>query len=154
MTKASQSPFGGGGHAYAGHSTCDGGLLVDRSPMHTVTIDPDKRILRVGTGATWGEFDREAQVFKLGSTAGTVSTVGVAGYTLGGGTGYLARTHGLAADNLLGADVVTATGELVRASETENPELFWGIRGGGGNFGIATSFEVALHPVGPQVLAG
>lgn len=144
----------GGGHDYAGRSSCDGSVLVDLSPMNRVEIDPEGMIARVQAGATWGDFDREAQAFELGTTAGTVSTVGVAGFTLGGGTGYLARTHGLATDNLLGAEIVTVAGELVRASETENPDLFWGIRGGGGNFGIATSFEFALHPLGPQVLAG
>ncbi|MFT4883137.1 MAG: FAD/FMN-containing dehydrogenase [Natronomonas sp.] len=144
----------GGGHNVAGKAVCDGGLMIDLSPMNRVRVDPDAQVARVGGGATWGDFDHEAQSFGLATTGGIVSTTGVAGVTLGGGLGYLARTYGLAQDNLRSIDVVTAEGELVTASEDENSELFWGMRGGLGNFGIATSLEFDLHEVGPEVLAG
>ena len=144
----------GGGHDYAGRSSGSGSVLVDLSLMNRVSVDREERIAQVQTGATWGEVDREAQKFGLAGTGGTVSTVGVAGHVLGGGSGHLTRAHGLAIDNLLSVEVMTATGEMVRASATENPDLFWGIRGGGGNFGVATSFDLLLHPVGPQVLGG
>jgi FAD/FMN-containing dehydrogenase len=143
-----------GGHDYAGNSAARGGLLVDLSGLKSVEIDPASMQARVAAGVTWGEFDLAAQGHGLATTGGTMSTVGVAGFTLGGGEGWLSRKHGIAADNLIGADVVTADGRVVRASAHENPDLFWGLRGGGGNFGIVTSFEYALHPVGPEVVAG
>lgn len=144
----------GGGHNIAGKAVCDDGLLIDLSQMNNVHVDPEARIARVGGGATWGDFDQEAQAFGLATTGGIVSTTGVAGLTLGGGLGHLDRKYGLAHDNLRSVDLVTADGELVQASENENPELFWGIRGGGGNFGIVTSFEFNLHDVGPELLTG
>jgi FAD/FMN-containing dehydrogenase len=144
----------GGGHDYAGNTVAEGGLLIDLSPMDSVRVDPDRRRAVVGPGARWGQVDLATQQYGLATPGGTVSTVGVAGLTLGGGSGWLTRKHGLAADNLIGAEVVTAAGEVVRADERENADLFWGLRGGGGNFGVVTSFEYRLHPVGPEVLAG
>jgi FAD/FMN-containing dehydrogenase len=144
----------GGGHDYAGNTVAEGGLLIDLGPMKAVEVDVPGRRVTVGAGCTWRDVDEATQPHGLATTAGTVSTVGVSGFTLGGGLGWLARKHGLAADNLLGADVVTASGEVVRADETHNPDLFWAIRGGSGNFGVVTSFELALHEVGPDVLAG
>ncbi|AZH25156.1 FAD-binding oxidoreductase [Haloplanus aerogenes] len=141
----------GGGHNVAGNALCDG-LVIDLSPMDGVRVDPEARIARVGAGATWGDVDHETQAFGLATTGGIVTTTGVAGLTLGGGLGYLARKFGLAHDNLRSMDVVTAEGELVHASPEENPDLFWGMRGGGGNFGVATSFEFDLHEVGPEIL--
>jgi FAD/FMN-containing dehydrogenase len=144
----------GAGHNIAGSGVCEGGLQIDLSLMKSVRIDPARRTARVEPGATLADFDREAQAFGLATPLGINSTTGVAGLTLGGGFGWLSRGLGLTIDNLLSADVVTAAGELVTASETENADLFWGLRGGGGNFGVVTSFEFKLHPVGPQVLAG
>ena len=144
----------GGGHGVAGHAVCDGGLVVDLSPMKGIRVDPVARTARAEAGVLWGELDRETQLFGLATVGGIVTHTGIAGLTLGGGIGWLMRKHGATVDNLVSADVVTADGELVRASEEESPDLFWGIRGGGGNFGIVTSFEYRLHPVGPIVLAG
>ena len=144
----------GGGHDFAGNSVCDGGLMLDLSRMRGVSVDPDARRAQAGGGATWRDMDHATQPFGLATTAGTGSGAGVAGVTLGGGTGHLARRQGLALDNLVAAQVVTAGGELLQASDDENSDLFWAIRGGGGNFGVATSLEYRLHPVGPEVLAG
>ena len=144
----------GGGHNIAGSALSDGGLLIDLAPMRSVRVDPWSRTAEVEPGATLGDFDREAQAFGLATPLGINSTTGVAGLTLGGGFGWLSREHGMTVDNLIGADVVIASGELVRASEAENPDLFWGLRGGGGNLGVVTSFRFRLHEVGPEVFAG
>jgi hypothetical protein len=141
----------GGGHNYAGKSVCDGGLMIDLSPMKSVRVDPQGKTVRAEAGVTWGEFDRETQAFGLATTGGLVSTTGIAGLTLGGGLGWLMGNYGLACDNLISVDVVTADGRLLTASKSRNEDLFWGLRGGGGNFGIATSFEFQLHPVGPML---
>jgi FAD binding domain/Berberine and berberine like len=142
-----------GGHNVAGKAVCDGSLMLDLSPMKGMRVDPARRRARAQSGLTLGEFDHETQAFGLATPLGVVSMTGIAGLTLGGGLGWLNGKHGLACDNLLSADVVTADGRLLTASEEENEDLFWGIRGGGGNFGVVTSFEYRLHPVGP-VLAG
>ncbi|HUF29408.1 MAG TPA: FAD-binding oxidoreductase [Gemmatimonadaceae bacterium] len=144
----------GGGHSFAGKSVCDGGLMIDLSLMRAVRVSPDGGTVHVQGGATWADVDHETQAFGLATTGGLISHTGVAGLTLGGGVGWLARKHGLACDNLLSADVVTAAGQFVHASEGENPDLFWGLRGGSGNFGVVTSFEFQVHPVGPEVLGG
>jgi FAD/FMN-containing dehydrogenase len=144
----------GGGHNIAGNAVCDGGLMIDLTQMKSVRIDPSGRTARVEPGVTLGEFDREAQAFGLATPVGINSTTGVAGLTLGGGFGWLSRKYGLTIDNLLSADVVTADAKFVHADVNENADLFWAIRGGGGNFGVVTSFEFRLHPVGPQVLSG
>jgi FAD/FMN-containing dehydrogenase len=144
----------GGGHSNAGHSSINGGLLIDLSPMKDIEVDPVTKTARVQPGVRWGEFNPVAEAHGLATPGGTVSSVGVAGFTLGGGTGYLVRKYGMAIDNLLSVEVVTADGRFARASSEENPDLFWAIRGGGGNFGVVTSFEFRLHEVGPQVLAG
>src|SRR5262245_36108949 len=143
-----------GGHNIAGNAVCDGGLMLDLSQMRSVRIDPIARTARVEPGATLGDFDKEAQAFALATPVGINSTTGIAGLTLGGGFGWLSRSLGLAIDNLISADVVTADGKMVRASAEEDADLFWAVRGGGGNFGVVTSFEYKLHPVGPEVLAG
>ena len=139
----------GGGHNVSGAAVCDGGLMIDLSPMKGARVDPARRTALAQPGLTWAEFDREAQAFGMATTGGTVSDTGIAGLTLGGGIGWLGRKHGLACDNLLSADVVTAAGDFVTASREENSDLFWGLRGGGGNFGVVTSFQYRVHPVGP-----
>jgi hypothetical protein len=144
----------GGGHSAAGYGTCDDGIVIDLSPMRSVRVDPATRTARAGGGATWGDFDRETQAFGLAVTGGRFSTTGIAGLTLGSGSGWLERKCGLTADNLLSADVVTADGQLLTASARQNADLFWGLRGGGGNFGVVTSFEYRLHEVGPIILGG
>lgn len=144
----------GGGHNVAGTAICEGGVVIDLSPMKGMWVDPRARVARAQPGLLWGEFDHETQTFGLATPGGIVTHTGIAGLTLGGGLGWLMRRHGLTADNLLSADVVTADGALVRASAEEHADLFWGLRGGGGNFGIVTSFEYRLHAVGPTVLAG
>jgi FAD/FMN-containing dehydrogenase len=144
----------GGGHSIPGFSTVDDGVVIDLSPMKAIRIDVDRRTVVAEGGLTWAELDAATQETGLATTGGLVSSTGVAGFTLGGGIGWLMRKHGLACDNLRSAEVVTADGEVVRASADENPDLFWGLRGGGGNFGIVTSFEFDLHPVGPTVTAG
>ena len=144
----------GGGHNVAGTAVCDDGIVIDLSGMRAVWVDPAGRTARVQGGALWGGVDHETQAHGLATTGGIVGHTGVAGLTLGGGIGYLMRKHGLTVDNLLAAEVVTAEGSIVRASADEHPDLFWALRGGGGNFGVVSSFRFALHPVGPTVMAG
>jgi len=143
----------GGGHNVAGLAVCNGGLMIDLSQMKSVLVDPVKHAARAEPGVTWGEFDHETQAFGLATTGGIVNDTGIAGLTLGGGLGWLAGKYGATCDNLLSADVVTADGKFLRASATENSDLYWGLRGGSGNFGVVTSFEYRLHSVG-QMLAG
>src|SRR4051794_16041913 len=144
----------GGGHSVPGFSTIQGGMLIDLGPMDGVRVDPVAKRAVVGPGCRWRDVDAETQEFGLGTTGGLVSDTGIAGFTLGGGIGHLMRRHGLALDNLVGCDVVTADGRFVHCDEQTEPELFWGLRGGGGNFGIVTAFEYAVHPVGPMVYGG
>lgn len=144
----------GGAHSIAGFSTCDDGIVIDLSSMKGAVVDPVRRRVVAQAGMTWGDLDHETQAFGLAVTGGLISTTGISGFTLGGGVGWLLRRHGLASDNLTAAEVVTADGRVVRADAHEHPELFWALRGGGGNFGVVTSLEYRLHPVGPQVLGG
>jgi FAD/FMN-containing dehydrogenase len=144
----------GGGHSFPGYSTCDGGLVIDLSPMRSVDVRPDTRIARVAGGAWGAHVDAAAQKQALATTLGQISNTGVAGLTLGGGFGWLARRFGLACDNLINVELVTADGKVRRVSAHDEPDLFWALRGGGGNFGVATSFEYRLHPLNPTVIAG
>lgn len=143
----------GGGHNVAGNATCDGGIVIDLSPMKGIRIDPSRRLIEAEPGLTWGEIDHQTQIMGLALPGGIQSTTGIAGFTLGGGFGYLSRKHGLTCDNLVVAEVITADGHQLIASESSHPDLFWGLRGGGGNFGIVTSFTFRLFPLGP-VLGG
>ena len=143
-----------GGHSTSGKSTCEGGILIDLSPMRGVRVDPDTATAHLSAGTLLGQLDRECAAFELATTVGTVSLTGAAGLTLGGGFGRLGSRFGLACDNLKAADVVTASGQFMHASETENPELLWGLRGGGGNFGVVTSLEYQLHPMNPVIAGG
>ena len=144
----------GGGHNVAGRATVDKGLMIDLSPMKGIHVDAKSRTARAQGGVTWGEFNRETQLHGLAVTGGLISSTGIGGLTLGGGLGWLMAKHGLALDNLLSAEIVTAEGKVLKASAEENADLFWAIRGGGGNFGIAASLEYRLHPVGPIVTGG
>lgn len=144
----------GSGHNVAGSAVCDGGLMIDLSLMKDIQVDPDRSTAKAQPGVVFGEMDKATQPYGLAAPGGIVSETGIAGLTLGGGFGWLSRKHGFSCDSLISAEIVTAGGELLTASESENSDLFWGIRGGGGNFGIVTSFEFQLHPVGPEVLAG
>src|SRR5919107_992621 len=144
----------GGGHSFPGLSVCDGGLLIDLSPMKGIRVDPDARTVTAQAGVLLGELDRETQAFGLAVPSGIVTHTGLSGLTLGGGINWVMRKYGLTIDQLLSVELITADGEFVKASASENPDLFWGVRGGGGNFGIVTQFEFRLNPVGPIVLAG
>ncbi|NNH68988.1 FAD-binding oxidoreductase [Nocardia uniformis] len=143
-----------GGHSVAGYSAIDDGFLLDLRPMKKIAVDPHTRRVRVGPGVTWGELDEATQAHGLATTGGRMTTTGVAGFVLGSGSGWLERMHGFACDNLVSARVVTANGRILTTSAGENPELFWGLRGGGGNFGVVTEFELQLHPVGPTIYGG
>jgi FAD/FMN-containing dehydrogenase len=144
----------GGGHGVNGHAVCDDGIMLDLSPLKRIDVDPEARVARAQAGVTWGEFDAATQAHGLATTGGRITTTGIAGLTLGAGSGWLERMYGYTSHNLIGAEMVTAEGQLVRASDDENADLFWGLRGGGGNFGVVTQFEYRLHEVGPMVTAG
>ena len=144
----------GGGHNVAGRATLDGGVMIDLSPMKGIHVDPKARTARAQGGVTWGEFNRETQVHGLATTGGVVSSTGIAGLTLGGGLGWLMGKYGLAIDNLLSVDLVTADGRVLRASQDEHADLFWAVRGAGANFGVVASLEYQLHPVGPTITGG
>lgn len=144
----------GRGHSIAGNSVCNDGIMIDLSGMNDVHVDPVKKRAYVSPGASLGDVDHETQAFGLATPVGVNSTTGISGLTLGGGFGWLTRKHGMTVDNLVSAEMVTADGNLIKASDQENPDLFWALRGGGGNFGVVTKFEFKLHPVGPEVLAG
>jgi len=143
-----------GGHSVPGYGVCDGGMVIDVAPLKGVWVDEDKGVVRAQAGLTWGEFDRETQLVGLATTGGRRTSTGVAGQTLGSGSGWLERKFGLTCDNLVAAKLVTADGEIVRADETENQDLLWGLRGGGGNFGVVTALQLRLHAVGPMVTGG
>jgi FAD/FMN-containing dehydrogenase len=144
----------GGGHNVAGNAVNDGGIVIDLSQMRGIHVDPSTQRVRAQGGATWGDLDRETQLFGLAVPGGVVSTTGIAGLTLHGGAGHLRRKYGLSIDNLLSVDIVTADGVPRRASATENDDLFWAVRGAGSNFGVVTSFEFQAHPIGPMVMVG
>jgi FAD/FMN-containing dehydrogenase len=156
LARETRLPFAikGGGHGVNGHAACDDGIMLDMSPMKGITVDPNARTVIAEAGVNWGEFDAATQAHGLATTGGRVTTTGIAGLTLGTGSGWLERLHGYTADNLISADVVTASGDIVHASEEENADLFWGLRGGGGNFGVVVNFEYRLHELPPQVLGG
>jgi FAD/FMN-containing dehydrogenase len=144
----------GGGHGVNGHAVCDDGIMLDLTPMKRIDVDPEARVVRAQAGVLWAEFDAATQAHGLATTGGRVTTTGIAGLTLGAGSGWLERMHGFTSHNLVAAEVVTADGRVVRTSEDENAELLWGLRGGGGNFGVVTQFEYRLHEVGPMVTGG
>ncbi len=141
----------GGGHNVAGHATNDGGIVIDLSPMKAIEVQPEHRLAHAQPGVIWGELDRATQVYGLATPGGEISETGIAGLTLGGGVGILRRKHGLSADNLIAVEMVTASGEVITADDSQNTDLMWAVRGGGGNFGIVTKFTYRLHPVGPQI---
>jgi len=144
----------GGGHNVAGRATIDGGVMIDLVPMREIRVDPENRRVRAQGGVTWAELNRETQRYGLAVTGGVVSSTGIAGLTLGGGLGWLMGKHGLALDNLLSVELLTAEGKAIRTSKDEEPDLFWAVRGGGGNFGVATCLEYQLHPIGPAITSG
>src|ERR1700730_15094789 len=154
LLKPTDAAVRGGGHNVAGRATVDGDLVIDLTPMKGIHVDPKNRTVRAQGGVTWAELNRETQLHGLAVTGGVVSSTGIAGLTLGGGLGWLMGKYGLALDNLRSVELVTAEGKVVRTSKDEEPDLFWAVRGGGGNFGVATSFEYQLHAVGPTVTAG